>query len=43
MNYQVLIESYASGETISKDELSLLELELASSPTTIFYKFNVFL
>ena len=28
MNYQILLESYAAGEWINKDELSLLELEL---------------
>ena len=30
MNYQILLESYAAGEDISEDELSLLELELDS-------------
>ena len=28
MNYQILLESYAAGESISEDELPLLELEL---------------
>jgi len=28
MNYQILLESYAAGEGLNKDELSLLELEL---------------
>ena len=35
MNYQILLESYASGESISKDELSLLELELDSQLESI--------
>ena len=35
MNYQILLESYASGEDISKDELSLLELELYSQLESI--------
>ena len=35
MNYQILLESYASGEAISKDELSLLELELDSQLESI--------
>ena len=30
MNYQILLESYATGECINKDEISLLELELDS-------------
>ena len=30
MNYQILLESYAAGEWINKDEISLLELELDS-------------
>ena len=35
MNYQILLESYASGEGINKDELSLLELELDSQLESI--------
>ena len=35
MNYQILLESYASGEVISKDELLLLELELDSQLESI--------
>ena len=40
MNYQILIESYASGETISKDELSLLDLELDSQLESIKFSRN---
>ena len=35
MNYQILLESYAAGECINKDELSLLELELDSQLKSI--------
>ena len=35
MNYQILLESYAAGEGINKDELSLLELELDSQLASI--------
>ena len=35
MNYQILLEGYASGEGINKDELSLLELELESQLESI--------
>ena len=35
MNYQILLESYAAGECINKDELSLLELELDSQLESI--------
>ena len=35
MNYQILLESYAAGEGISEDELSLLELELDSQLQSI--------
>ena len=35
MNYRILLESYAAGEAINKDELSLLELELDSQLTSI--------
>ena len=35
MNYQILLESYAAGEDINKDELSLLELELDSQLESI--------
>ena len=35
MNYQILLESYAAGQGISKDELSLLELELDSQLESI--------
>ena len=35
MNYQILLESYAAGEGINKDELSLLELELDSQLESI--------
>jgi len=35
MNYQILLESYAAGEGINKDELSLLEFELASQLESI--------
>ena len=35
MNYQILLESYAAGEGINKDELSLLELELYSQLESI--------
>ena len=35
MNYQILLESYAAGEWINKDELSLLELELDSQLESI--------
>ena len=35
MNYQILLESYANGEGINKDELSLLELELDSQLESI--------
>ena len=37
MNYQILLESYAAGEGISKDELSLLELEIDSQLEFIKY------
>ena len=40
MNYQILIESYASGEAISNDELSLLELELDSQLESIKFSRN---
>ena len=35
MNYQILNESYASGEGINEDELSLPELELVSQLESI--------
>ena len=35
MNYQILLESYAAGEWINKDEISLLELELDSQLASI--------
>ena len=35
MNYQILLESYAAGEWINKDEISLLELELDSQLESI--------
>ena len=35
MNYQILVESYAAGECINKDEISLLELELDSQLESI--------
>ena len=35
MNYQILLESYAAGETISEEELSLLELELDTQLASI--------
>ena len=35
MNYQILLESYAAGEGINNDELSLLELELDSQLESI--------
>ena len=35
MNYQILLESYASGESISEDELPILELELDTQIETI--------
>ena len=35
MNYQILLESYAYGEGISKDEFSLLEFELDSQLESI--------
>ena len=35
MNYQILLESYAAGEGINKDEISLLELELDSQLESI--------
>ena len=35
MNYQILLESYAAGEGISKEEVSLLELELDSQLESI--------
>tara|TARA_Y100001968_G_scaffold201678_1_gene185217 strand:+ start:322 stop:513 length:192 start_codon:yes stop_codon:yes gene_type:complete len=35
MNYQILIERYVAGESINKDELSLLELELFSQLESI--------
>jgi len=35
MNYQILLESYAAGEYINKDEISLLELELDSQLESI--------
>ena len=37
MNYQILLESYAAGEGINKDELSLLKLELDSQLESIQY------
>ena len=37
MNYQILLDSYASGEGISKDELSLLELEFDSQLELLSY------
>ena len=35
MNYQILLESYAAGKWINKDEISLLELELDSQLESI--------
>ncbi len=35
MNYKILLESYAAGEGINKDEISLLELELDSQLESI--------
>ena len=35
MNYHILIESYAAGEWINKDEISLLELVLDSQLESI--------
>ena len=35
MNYQILLESYAAGEGIKKDEVLLLELELDSQLESI--------
>tara|TARA_Y100001968_G_scaffold118386_1_gene107832 strand:- start:755 stop:1057 length:303 start_codon:yes stop_codon:yes gene_type:complete len=35
MNYQILLESYAASENFSKEELSLLELELNSQLESI--------
>ena len=35
MNYQILLESYAAGEVINKEELPLLELELDSQIESI--------
>ena len=35
MNYKILLESYATGERISEDELPLLELELYTQLKTI--------
>ena len=35
MNYQILLESYAAGEGINKDELSLLELVFDSQLESI--------
>ena len=35
MIYQILLESYAAGEWINKDEISLLELELDSQLESI--------
>ena len=35
MNFQILLKRYGAGEGISKDELSLLELELDSQLETI--------
>ena len=35
MNYQILLESYAAGEVINNDELSLLKLELDSQLESI--------
>ena len=35
MNYQILLESYAAGDDLKKDELSLLELELDSQLESI--------
>ncbi len=35
MNYQILLESYAAGQSMCKDELSLLELELDSQIDSI--------
>ena len=37
MNYQILLESYAAGEGINKDELSLLELEFDSQLELLSY------
>ena len=37
MNYQILLLSYAAGEWINKDEISLLELELDSQLESIKY------
>ena len=37
MNYQILLKGYAAGEGISKDELSVLELELDSQLESIKY------
>ena len=35
MNYQILLESYAAGDGIKNNELSLLELELDSQLKSI--------
>ena len=35
MNYQILLESYAAGECIKKEEILLLELELDSQLESI--------
>tara|TARA_B100000945_G_scaffold107991_1_gene85551 strand:- start:249 stop:551 length:303 start_codon:yes stop_codon:yes gene_type:complete len=35
VNYQILLESYATGEGINKDKISLLELELDSQLESI--------
>ena len=35
INYEILLESYAAGECINKDELLLLELELSSQLQSI--------
>tara|TARA_Y100001968_G_scaffold290500_1_gene294329 strand:+ start:540 stop:842 length:303 start_codon:yes stop_codon:yes gene_type:complete len=37
MNYQILLESYSSGESISEDELALLELELETQIENITF------
>ena len=43
MNYQIGLESYSTIEGISKDELSLLELEIDSQPESMDYSQNVLL
>ena len=40
MIYQILLESYAAGEDINKEELSLLELELDSQLESIKFSRN---